>query len=454
MRGCNPSFLKKAFTKTKTYTNEVFTYQTNLRTYTSQVISIMDLVNQIKDNPQKDKITGLHKLPYKCKEYNKLKETLPCVKINGSFSGLLGADVISFNNYLYFDIDDTNITPNELSSEYPFISLITKSVGGRGIFFLVKVNLELTTNNHKNVWSYLTNEIFTDLKIDRAAYSIPRNTIIPYYPHVYYNEFTYTIDNVKYDKWYKEHNNVKVIKSVKREKGENNITLNEPSLTDFRPYELKELYKRIKIKTEYKGEIKDLYSIEEMSSYTILIPKIIKDGTKHRLYSRIVNALIYINDNITIEETISYIYHVNKHAMPAMNYNKMISYTAFIYSSIMETGEVKIKSRIKKIHFDMNTKLTVKQKQSIAAKANGVLRTNKTIDTIYEAIMTLAKMNEIPTNKRLCEMTGLSLATIKRNKNKIKTDPMKFNDTDIIDVEELKILKPSIMQDEFFNEGV
>lgn len=445
-------FFKTAFTKTKTYTNEVFTYQTNLRTYTNKVISIMDLVNQIKDNPHKNKITEIHNLPYKCKEYNKLKETLPCIKINGTFSGLSGADIISFNNYLYFDIDDTTVTPNELISEYPFISLVTKSVGGRGIFFLVKVDVELTTNNHKNVWSYLTNNVFTDLNIDRAAYSIPRNTIIPYYPEVYYNEVTYTIDSVKYDQWHTESHNIKVIKTVdkEREKKGDIITLNEPSLIDFKPYELKELYKRIKIRTEYKGDIKGLYTIEEMNSYTILIPRIIKDGSKRKLYSRIINALIYINDTITLQETLSYIYHINTHAMPAMNYYKMINYTTFIYNSIMTTGEIKIKPRIKKIHFDVNKKLTVKQKQSIAAKTNGALRTNKTIDIINDAIMTLAKMNEVPTNKRLCEITGFSLATIKRNKNKTKTDPMRFNESYIDKEEEKDVLKPSITLDEFF----
>ena len=62
----------------------------------------------------------------------------------------------------------------------------------------------------------------------------------------------------------------------------------------------------------------------------------------------------------------------------------------------METGEIKIKPRIKKIHFDMNKKLTVKQKQSIAAKTNGALRTNKTIDIIqlFQACLVTDK-NEV-----------------------------------------------------------
>src|SRR4051812_45435271 len=100
----------------------MFTYQLNLKTYTEQILSITDFVNLIQDNPHKETITGLHKLPYKCQEYQKMKATLPCVKIHGSFSGLSGADVIAFNNYLYFDIDDTNLTPNELIQKYPFVS--------------------------------------------------------------------------------------------------------------------------------------------------------------------------------------------------------------------------------------------------------------------------------------------------------------------------------------------
>ena len=209
------------------------------------------------------------------------------------------------------------------------------------------------------------------------------------------------------------------------------------------------MYRRIKIKTEYKGDIKELYTIEEMDFYTILIPRQIKDGTKHRIYNRIINALIYINPKINLIETLSFIYHLNEYATPKMNIKELFRYVTLVYTNIIETGEIKIKPRIKKIHFDMKKQLTTHQKQSIAAKANGILKTNKTIDKIQEAIMTLASMNETPTNKRISDISGLSLSTIKRNKFKEKSDPMKFNSDNIVIN---NVVLEEISEEEFFKE--
>jgi hypothetical protein len=425
----------------------MFSYQPNLQTWTNKILSIQDLVNQIKNNPNKDKISRLHSLEYKCSDYIKLKKGLPCVKIYGSFSSLKGSSVEKLNTYMYFDIDDTNIEPNELVKEYPFITLATKSVGGRGIFFIVNLsNIDININNHRDIWLYLRNNIFTNLNIDMNAYSLPRNVFIPYDVNCFFNERgSFSIDKVSLEETIKEIKGVKKVKVNNNTKDPYDITLNEPN-------DIKELFNRIKIRTEYTKDIKDLYAIEEVESYRILIPRFIKDGTKHKLYARIINALVYLNNNISLEDTIMYLLLVNKQANPPMNERELSRYTSHIYNNIITTGEVKIKPRIKKIHFDMKKELTVREKQSIAAKVNGTLRSNKTKDIIQEAIMTLASMNEIPTNKRICEITGLSLATVKRNKNKDKKDPLFYNgDTDLITnkkVESLEVIK----EESFFDD--
>lgn len=428
----------------------MFSYQKKITSITHIVLTIDELVSEIKNNQNKEIISKLHKLEYKSKDYNKLKESLPLIRINGSFSGLKGSDVISFNNYFYFDIDGEVLDKDKLVKKYPFISLITKSVGGRGIFFLVKIdNIELNKGDigvriseHTKMWNYLRTEIFKDLNIDKNAYSIPRGCFIPYDENIYYNDISYSIDILKYTT-YKEVNKFKVNRGGKRVDVN---TLNEPI---YKIIELNELLKRINIRTQYNKEIKELYAIEEINSYCITIPKIIKDGMKHKLYHRLINALVYINPNITLQEMISYIYHVNNHAIKKMIQRELIRYTTLIYNHIMETGEVKIKPRIKKIHFKMENKnLSVRDKQVISAKVNGILRTNNTIDKIQEAINLIYSMNEVPTNQRLVEITGLSLSTIKRNKNKEKNDPMKLNNFKIKNNDIVKYT--TIDEDDFF----
>jgi len=163
-----------------------------------------------------------------------------------------------------------------------------------------------------------------------------------------------------------------------------------------------------------------------MEWYKILTPKYIKDGMKHTLYSRLINALIWLNPNITFNQVFSYCYHINsfskKNEGSYWQINYISNYVKNIYDNIMETGEIRLKTKIKKIHFKMDTNLTPKDKMSLGAKINGALRTNNTIDLIQDAIMKLASQNIEPTNKNLVKLTGLSLATIKRNKNKIKKD--------------------------------
>jgi predicted nucleotidyltransferase len=84
----------------------------------------------------------------------------------------------------------------------------------------------------------------------------------------------------------------------------------------------------------------------------------------------------------------------------------------------------KSEKKNKKIHFIKNNNLTMKQKQVIAAKINGRLRTNQTIEQINEVKFYLEtkniKVTQDNVRKYFEEYYGetISIATIKRNWNK------------------------------------
>jgi len=413
----------------------MFQYQNNVRTHTNNTITIDNLVKIIKNNPKKDKIKKLHKVIYKSQEYDSIKLTLPCVKINGLFSSLKKDGDIKLNNYFYFDIDDVK-NPNELKQElitkYPFITLISKSVGGRGIFFLVKVSgIKATIETHQYIWQHIRETLFSEYNIDEAAKGVARNTIIPYDSDLFFNKGgSFSVVKVSIVE-----SNTKKVSKIKTGKGSNttkeeeeiHITLNEPPIIP-----LNVLLSQIKTQTQYEGQIDRLYNVDPQDSYRLLIPEVIKDGTKHKLYHRLVNGLIFINAGITLQQVISYIHWVNVRAIPGMKHHKMIEFVTYHYNNIISTGEIKLKTRKKKIHFKMTNKdLTTRDKQVIAAKANGIIRTNTSIDKIQEAIDILAKRNEVITNQKISDITGLSLATVKRNKIKDKKDPMEFNNIKI-----------------------
>lgn len=88
--------------------------------------------------------------------------------------------------------------------------------------------------------------------------------------------------------------------------------------------------------------------------------------------------------------------------------------------------ELNIKTRTKKIFFSPDSFLTTSDKQSIGAKVSGILRSNKTKDRIIDSIIQLEKDNIKVTKENIHKISGLSIATIKRNWKKEKKDPNQF----------------------------
>jgi hypothetical protein len=429
----------------------MFQYLKSVSKHTTNKLDFNQLVEVIKTNPNKEEITYLHSVEYKSSEYKKIKKQFPCVKIHGLFNGLGDIDVLSINEYLYFDIDnlnvtqlDLNVTIDKLKDTFPFISLITKSIGGRGIFFLVRVE-GLTIENHRNVWMYMVNEFFSEFNIDRNAYSLNRSVFIPYDEDIYVNnEVSFRFDLVSLNNFINELNNVKDIKTIKTNIKNIHYELNVTF--DIIPFDV--LLKQINIETLYTKEIEGTFTVDEMNYYRILIPERILDGTKHKIYARIINGLFYINPEITLQQLLSYIFYVNERATPKMDYYSLKKYTTYIYNRIIETGEVYIKPRIKKIHFNKMEKLTAKQRMSMGAKINGALKTNKTIQKIEEAKEYLLKRNEVITQKRIAEVTGLNLRTIKRNWNKEEINIQEIKPI-VIEVKEPEF--NIINEEDFFN---
>lgn len=86
-----------------------------------------------------------------------------------------------------------------------------------------------------------------------------------------------------------------------------------------------------------------------------------------------------------------------------------------------------MKKRKKKIVFNENCDLSPKQKQSIAAKVNGILRTNMTIDRINYAILKISEYDSNVTQKKVAAYLGISLSTVVRNWTKEKISPYIHN---------------------------
>lgn len=428
----------------------MFNKLNNLKKFNKETITIEKLVSIVKVNPQEELISKIRSVEYKSKEYNNLKLNVAAITPHGIFSGLRNEDLMELSSYLYFDIDgfDTEIelndTKNSLIENYP-ISFLCKSVGGKGISFLIKIdtNFELNDTNFNDVYNYVRKMLIDGgFDIDVSANGLVRKMIISSDKDVYFNnEVSLGIDKVSFNNYKDSLRDVKVIKEKKER-----IHI-RPNDTFLNIIEMNQLLSEIKVETLYTKEIEGNFIIDEMDYYKIILPRVIKDGTKHKLYIRLINALYYINPNITIDQVYSYLFYVNNFANPKMNDYKLKSLVINICNYIETTGEIKIKPRVKRLHFNKETKLTKNQKQSMGAQLGAKIKNNKTIELIEKARVECEKLNIVPTQRKVVEMTGLSIATVKRNWNKEYNDLKDIEIRGVEDTIEPKL--DEISEDEF-----
>jgi hypothetical protein len=243
-----------------------------------------------------------------------------------------------------------------------------------------------------------------------------RKWIVSYDPAVIYNKNAeYVIDKEAFEKFTND-NNTSVIKKVTKTQ----LSCGVSEGIDVIPF--RELCTVIKTESEYKGKITGDFVIEEMQYYKILYPRIITDGNKHRTYIRIINALYFLNEDITQHQVFSYLFYVNSMAHPKMDVWKLKKMVTNFCDSIERTGDVKVKTRTKVIHFNKQSTLSKKDKQSMGASINAALRVNKRIELIAKMKQQLIKKNIIPTQKLVANGLGISLSTVKRNWSKKKIE--------------------------------
>lgn len=403
----------------------MFSYFNNIKSIqtTCSINSIDDLYNKIiTESPYSKQIEQLRKLKYGSEEYKEYKIKIGKVLTpHGLFSKRNVQSLISLSGYLYFDIDNTSLTRDQILSKYSqYITLLSKSIGGKGFSIFVKVN-NLSIDNFNDCWSYLRN-IFIDLNIDLLAQGIARPQFISYDNQAYLNkEVSFT---------FKEFKGINILNDLDKLEVLQNKKIYDTILNDTKKIIPMSILKtQIITRTQVK-EINNLFKIEDINDYIYMyIPNYIPDGKKHFYYKIYIYQLMYLNPDITFQQVYSYLYHINKNntgncPMAKIELQKT---TLFIYNEIRNTNDFTFLNKYKKrklIHFIKNNNLTVKQKQVLAAKINGRLKTNQTIEQIDEVRFYLKtkgiKETQENVRKYFKEIYGetISIATIKRNWNK------------------------------------
>jgi len=383
------------------------------KTKTSKFISITDLVGIIRNNPYACQIDTIRNLRKNGDEYyKKLKSQLPhitpvcMVRERNLSDDNLEKNLIQFSQYLYYDLDHSSpeVFKDYFIKKYGHLAaLICISSSAGGISVLFKVKNHITTDNFSLIWQKVRETILSEEIVDKKCCDIGRAMFISDDPSVFYNyenEIEIEIELA----------NEPIKKRVKQSKTckDLNFTLNYSFSIIAIDKVLEKLITRTVVPVA--NPIVDYKPVECIN---VFIQKNIKDGTKHKIYTSMIHALVFLNQDIENEYIFSYMFYVNnRFAKPKMEKREFIRLFNTIIKGIKEKGISRVRGKIRYVHFNPECNLTKIEKTTVANFLNGCKRKNDSIEKILSAKTKLEAEGLKVTQKRIAEISGLSRKTV------------------------------------------
>lgn len=391
----------------------------------TKIIGLTELRKLVRNNPHADKIAKLRQLRKEGNDYYKvLKSRLPNITPNCIVNERnldqehINSSLRQFSQYIYFDFDGQD-NPEEYKRYFlekygHLAAMVCISSGYGGISVLFKIRQPVTIKNYDAIWYWIRNSILSEETVDPLCRGIGRAMFISHDPDVYCN-----IDNeidipmgelVEPD----QHKLESQYKS--REHSYYSLTYSSGLIP------IQNVFQRLLTKTRVDviNPVVDFKPVEYLAVYP---PKKIKDGTKHRIYTAMIHALVYLNPKIEEEYIYSYLYYVNKnYAKPQMESREFTRMFKMVYNEIKKSGRTDVKKEIRYIHFNPESSISKQDKVTISNLLNGTKRQNESILKIMEAKKILEQKGIPVTQRQIIELSGLSSKTVRTYRNKKLTD--------------------------------
>lgn len=384
-------------------------------------ISLKILQSLIKSNPNAGEIEQLRSLEYGSSEYKNFKVTnpFPCCKPHGIFNNMYSSNLkkntevlLKLSGYLYFDIDCSGV-PTQYRTcieEYKtyvsltyssYISMLGKSIGGKGIFFLVKVK-NLTEDNFLSVYDSLRTGVFKDLAIDNNAKGIARNFFIPSDTNLYVNDkVEVTVKEIIQNaKW-----SVGSIKSNTKLKKDALPGTNPGSCHASSYMPIGDLFNILNLKTYVDTNGRDVL-VEPVECIKCFVPKKIFNNTKHKTFRTMTNVLVHLNPGIPVYYIKSFIWWINQNYTcgTPMVQREMESIVQWAYEDSIKNGlwEGSAKwLKTKYIHRHKDDKKTPEQRRIEGVALYNEWKIKKTLAILEDAISELRYFGE---EVRICNV--------------------------------------------------
>lgn len=348
------------------------------------------------------------------KVYSFIKESqIPTFTPNATFSESRKYDnIISTTGLLYLDMD--NETKLDITNELVYASWLSISGKGRGV--LCKVD-GVDRNNIKSVYKTVSNTLgIGSTKIDYTCADISRQTIFSYDEDIYVNEKStriHTIDILK--------NRLEPKKEVLNDnsiKGGVNEDLIPPKTSNILFYDNTHL-------VDLDGQPYKFYE-NKIHTSKVWIPNTIQTGNRYKTILAIMNNLVGLNPTISNAQILRYCYYLNDRCIEILSKEEIIK----IYQIILnrkENDEIElIPNSPRSIIVDPS--LSKKSKQKLYGWASGQVRANKSIQKIRDCLdnWDLESSGKV-TNKKIADLTGLYIDTVKKYSPDFKEQKNKIN---------------------------
>jgi hypothetical protein len=396
-------------------------------------VSIDVLQILIKHNKHQDKIKRLHTLVKGSDEYDRIKEKLPCVKPHGIFDGYGKEENFKkFSGYIFFDIDSGDMRKHReilLAKHSDKIYMLGKSVGGNGLFFYIKVgnHRNLTKENFINIQNYFIKKVFADVDIDLRAKGISRNQVIPFDSDLYVNDNAIVVIP---DYIFDSNSNVDVNQqSVCKGQCINKInkcyTLN---FTSSKYIDYATLCKQLIIHTPVDFPNNEMYIIKEIDIVRVPVWRMVTTGYRHMFFKWQINALMYLNKNISLLEVESFIHFWNQYMTDEPLEKKDFKRTVQLeYNRLKEGGQNFAKVVRRKIH----TNPAYENRRATANQVRADITKQETMNKMREAINQIISKDGKLTKAAIAKLTGISRQTITKYFNEVVNDLAPNNSYDL-----------------------
>jgi len=384
------------------------------QTTPNKEIDIYELVEIIKHNPKIKLINEIRKFKSEGNDtYKSLKKCLPNVTPNCIVSKRNVSTNINslngFSQFIYFDLDNCeNVIEykNHIIKKYgQYLTIVCISSSGAGLSLIFRIENEITVGNFNSIWLWIRNEILFDETVDEKTKDIGRCMFISSDHEVYFNDSNQiTVDESKLEQY-------KIEGCALQHKSDKGINIILDCALESR--NIYDAIKSLKYQTPV-DIIKPVVEYKIITGYVkIYIPKVIKDGNKHSTYTSIIHHLYYLNPVIEPKYIYLFLKYINDRvAKPKMNEYELERLFQFVYQQIINTGKNSVTTRTKKIHFNENCNLKIKDKIKIASKLNGIINKNKSIQNIIDAKHELMMKNLEINKSAVTRQSGMSRNTV------------------------------------------